>query len=539
MTHDRSRRADLERRDGGAEVGRGRPLGLRRSRTPSTRSASRTTARPTRRRPRSSSTRAPHRDRTTSSPTTSLGQTQQLHLRLQVASADACRSSRSAGTTSAQSCTTYLQQRRGRRAEQARATRSSSAQAIFTGMGGRRRERRSTSGRSTTARQRRSALDPGRSQLAPRAAEYYTITAHFLGKARVSKGTLMLDNRIDSVFGRGWSILASASSTSAAPPPQRTTKPVITVAPRATRVFQPGVRSGRARGARVHPDGRARGVHLEPRRPDDLEHLLTGRGAALPDGIVRPSLTRRTRPRRASATGRPAAPVLVGEVARPLRQRHRVSLRLERSPRVDHGPVGLKTTFDLYRQSRLEDHRPGRAATTKLGYSGKDLTSIIDPDGSKRTFGYDPKGRMTPRSTSSAGTRSTCTAITAARSKPTAPTARSIKMLACEDQGLPKHRRSGPARPSGVRAAAPLGRTRGRYTFRTATRRSVSFNERGQVLEARDDVGLLEKFQRDNTGNALTLHGRARQGHGQHLRRARQSDHVRRRTHRWPAGQRS
>ena len=346
-----------------------------------------------------------------------------------------------------------------------------------------------------------------------RSGQYsYTLTAYFLGKERVSTGSLLLDNRIDSIFGRGWSLAGvqeldyggtsggggGNGNGNGAPPPAGDSVQIRDASGQVEvfdRVTDP---------ASLGCDPTSGSTFYVSR--------LDGRTIVeqLPDGSWRRKLQDGTEYEFAPKEDPddPAPSVFTTFV--PLRKvtdrygnvtEYRYDALGHISAIVD--PVGLVTRFE-YAGDRVSAIVDPAGRRTRLSYSGKNLVAITDPDGSRRSFGYDAQGRMTLEVNKLLGQEDTYYGDHGRVIQADRPDGSSILVSAWQAQGLPKT--DDDPKPWEYPAyARPVrfDQLTGTYTFANGNEKEVTFNERGQVLEARDDLGLLQKFERDAMGNVL------------------------------------
>ena len=152
-------------------------------------------------------------------------------------------------------------------------------------------------------------------------------------------------------------------------------------------------------------------------------------------------------------------------------------------------PVGLETRFD-YSGDHITRITDPANRVTLLVYSGKDLTSITDPDGSVRQFSYDTKGHLITETNKLGGVETNTfdehgRAIMALRPDGTTVevTPLEVQNLVLTEDTLDKDN------PAAV-STAKLDDFRATYTQPNGNVITVTLNDRGQVMEESDALGL-------------------------------------------------
>ena len=338
----------------------------------------------------------------------------------------------------------------------------------------------------------------------------YTIVSHFLGKERVSTGTITLDNEIDSVFGRGWHLagLQELDLSNVSSNDTKTDSVEIIDAGGQMEAFDlatnlgvtgptdPLVYVSRLDGADEgrQAAGRPLAAHLAGRH---RLHLRPGAECgAGPSGKPAPIPLTRVEDRYGNATVYMYANGLLQEidaiVAGGARSRDAV--------RVHAGKV--TTIVDP------QGHQ------TKLSYIAVDpadpndqqLQTITDPDGSYIVFGYDTKGHLQTQQNKAGGVATDYYDDQGRVYEADRPADNGsiVYIHAWQDQGLPHIDDPDPRVDPAYALAKPLDQLTATYTYANGNVKVVTMNQAGQTLEVDDSYGLVEKIVRDDRGNVLS-----------------------------------
>ena len=327
----------------------------------------------------------------------------------------------------------------------------------------------------------------------------YTIVAHFLGKERVSTGTLLLDNEIDSVFGTGWRMPGVQSLD------------IPTDQPDSVDVVDAG---GQMETYDLVSDPASIGCAPTPGSQGTYISALDGRTTiekladgtwqrTLPDGtmeIYDPSQSAPTDPDLPNLV----MPIPVTKVTD--RYGNVTEYHYDGAGHLVEidDPVGLKTTFEYSGDHVTTITDPG-GRKTLLTYDGKDLQTITTPDGATRIFGYD-KGHLTSQVNTLGGTEIDYYDDQGRAYEADRPADDGSKILlsAWQDQGLPHTDDADPKADPAVALDKKLDELTATYTYANGNMKTVTMNERGQVLEEDDAYGLIDKYTRDENGFILT-----------------------------------
>ncbi|MBN8491307.1 MAG: tandem-95 repeat protein, partial [Burkholderiales bacterium] len=331
----------------------------------------------------------------------------------------------------------------------------------------------------------------------------YTISATLFGKYREQKGVLLLDNRSDSPFGRGWSLdglqqLHRGADGSLAIGDARGLMssydkvPDSLVAPLAVNLPFGVVALYKSRNP--VPEG------VEPELMQELSNGDFRRVAR--DGTVYLYSAPITTPAGAAVPG----------VLRKVTDRYSntTEYTYDGAGYVTSvkDPVGLITKFE-YAGNRIQKIFGPFGQVTTLSYTGKDLTRITDPDGRERSFGYDGRGRMTSeidkfgRLQTDDYDLESGRATRALRFDGSEVHVRAWQVFALAP-AADTASRDNPAFAKDVR----LEDIRASYTAANGKTRTVTINERGQVmkefeLDASNQESLHEVLSRDEIGSVV------------------------------------
>src|SRR5947207_4092833 len=318
----------------------------------------------------------------------------------------------------------------------------------------------------------------------PSGSYEYTINAHFAGKDRPTSGRLLHVNGSQSVFGRGWGLEGAQDlyvgpdgsvdlidgngnaqhfSRQQLPPIDTSTCTPDEVTERFTTI--PGDTSSLVKlGSGVY----------ERRLSDDTTHVYSGGKLQ----IVRDRYGNKTQ------YGHDRAGNLVSIT----------------------DPVGLVTRF-AYSKGHVSQIIDPAGRATNLSYNRDgDLTTITDPDGSVRNFQYDIKGHMTIEVNKLGGVETDIYGFHGRAIEAHRPDGTVLKVTPLQVQGL-----ADPAlAPATKDHPAPVQTVmwtefKARYTQPNGNERVVTLNERGQVMEESDQLGLLHRFVRDGDGHPIEV----------------------------------
>ncbi|HEU6455925.1 MAG TPA: hypothetical protein VN201_10695, partial [Roseateles sp.] len=320
----------------------------------------------------------------------------------------------------------------------------------------------------------------------------YKVIAHLAGKDRITGGTRLNTNGVDSAFGRGWSLQGLQTLTLD------------------------------AEGGVTILDGNGNGQHFNHAKTPELqtstcviaaEDVYIGADdnrttlkknangefeRTLQDG----SVYTYTAPTKDAATGKTQPGHLI-----------KVTDRYGNATRYDYDtagklvritdPVGLKTEFG-YSGKHVTSIKDPAGRITRLVYSGNDLVQVVDPDASFNSYGYDAQGHLTT-STSKLGATDThiydsvsgrLTEVDRADGSVTKVTPWQINGLTDPALTLDK--------ASTVKASAKkIDTFTATLVMPNGNVRVQTLDEHGRVLKESDSLGARETFVRDEHGNVI------------------------------------
>ncbi|MFT3856663.1 MAG: dockerin type I domain-containing protein [Aquabacterium sp.] len=345
----------------------------------------------------------------------------------------------------------------------------------------------------------------------------YTIKAKLFGKERTSTGGLMLDNKSDSVFGRGWTLTGLQELNQS---PDGTLQIGDGGGNQAAFDAPPGVDIQDGTCA----DGLVQKVYTSRDNPaNKLEQLS--------DGTYRRKLDDGTEYLYSTPTVDAQGKHVSGKLLS-------VKDRYGNLTRYDYDnagriltitdPAGLKTLFG-YSGDKVTTITDPAGRVTHLNYFGKDLVGIVDPDDSERSFGYDAKGHMTLEINKLGGTETNTYGFHGRAETAHRPDGTEVEVSAWQVQGLADPADTATRETTAQVMIGKIDALKAKFTYANGNEKTVTFNERGQVLVESDSLGEVERFERDEMGNVLVAtHGGHEQGR-LHLRRARQPHQLQRR----------
>jgi YD repeat-containing protein len=166
-------------------------------------------------------------------------------------------------------------------------------------------------------------------------------------------------------------------------------------------------------------------------------------------------------------------------------------------------PVGLETYF-VYSGNHVSQIIDPAGRITTLSYNGSDLVGVTDPDNSQRAFDYDAKGHLTAEVNKFGGIEVNTygfhgRATEARRPDNTVITVSALQVQGLSDPALNPATKEHPAPVQTVKLTA----LKAYYTQANGNQRVVTLNERGQVMEVNDQLGLLERFVRNGDGYVI------------------------------------
>ena len=349
----------------------------------------------------------------------------------------------------------------------------------------------------------------------------YTVNAKLFGKPRTQVGTLILDNRVDSSFGSGWSI-AGLQEVHAGIAPKTIVNGVEVPGPAswlqivdgngAINAFQRIPETAMAAFASSYPGVVALYAPQAPASRDNggsppLAEMTNGTlQRRVPDGTLYVYSKPTT-----NAAGKPVSGKLLYVEDR---YGNRTTYGRDATGKLMYieDSTNQKTLFE-YQGERVSkiihpmNGQPGQV--TVLSYNDKNLTQITDPDGTSRTFGYEDAGRMNyEKNQYGAEERDyydqiNGRAIRAVRSDNTTVEVTARDVVALKDPATTADRHA-PAFAN----MEKLDDLKGTLKKSNGKVQKATFNERGQTIQEWDQendgtLDALEFKRRDERGNVV------------------------------------